>query len=925
MKNIIKYLFLSFICTVFAASAQQIQEADGQPVYQTEGSTMATSSVTGDLLLKRSSINPANTLYGRLNGLIVLQGSGYGSTGESDPIMYISGIGNISPKPPLVLIDGIERPLSMLVTEEIEDVTILKDAVALALYGMRGANGVVLVTTKRGKADKVDINVSWQHSFTSPTRLPKFANAISYVDAINEGLTNEGRNPRYTDLQRQAYETGNYPLLFPDVNWMEETLRKWGHRDQVNFSARGGTNKARFFSLINVISDRGLSKDDNSNSDYTTRLMSTTANIRTNLDINLTPTTLMQANIFARISEMNRPGAYTDTDLMWVPYNLPPNVYPVKNADGSWGGGSAIYPMNPVAQSTSTGYASTHARGIYADLLLKQDLDSFVDGLSVEGRVGFDSFFDSEDVRSKRFLAKSLIPVLDASGAPVDTAVVEYGNDDKELGFGTRLVSQNRFFDLQFQLNYSKEIGPGNLQAFLLYRQDKRVLPGQNETYIHQEVTAFGHYSLLDRYYFDLSLSSAGSGRLPQNHHWGFLPAVGAAWRLSREAFLENTGWLDDLKLRLSFGLAGSDKIPYNLDQYPFSGGNGFIFGDTYAYSWGFAEGRLPSKKVTYEKNRMLNFGIESKFIQKIALNVDVFFNKTYDIMVSKAGNTSSMLGATHSYEPNGAVKNRGIEIRVSIGDQTGDFKYNIGGQFTFTRNTIDNMNEPYRPYDYMKRTGRPVGQLFGMENIGFFQDEADISQSPLQMFSNVYPGDFKYKDQNGDNQIDENDEIPIGYTNQCPEIYYSATIDLEYKGFGVSALFQGIGNYSLYTSHASLYYPLMNNTTVSEHYLENYWRPGADNTGAKYPRLTTTESSNNYRLNNAFIANASYLKLRYAEVYYKFPASLTSKIHVDNCKLFVRGMDLFSIDQIKVIDPEARGIAYPSLKSYHVGFSLTF
>jgi len=925
MKNIIKYLFLTFICAVFAASAQQIQEADEMPVYQTEGSTMATSTVSGDCLLNRSSVNPANTLYGRLNGLIVLQGAGYGSVGEPDPTLYIRGIGTLSSNTPLVLVDGMERPLSTLVTEEIESVTILKDAVALALYGMRGANGVVLVTTKRGKEGKMDINVSWQHAFTTPTRLPKFANSIAYMDAVNEGLANEGLAPRYSNLQRQAYQNGNNPLLFPDVNWMDETFREWGHRDQINFSARGGTEKARYFSLINFISDRGLNKVDDANTDYVTRLMSTAANVRTNIDVNLTPSTLLQANLLARISEVNRPGAYTDLDLTWVPFNLPPNVYPVKNADGSWGGADAIYPMNPVAQSTATGYAATHARGIYADMLLKQDLGKFVEGLSVEGKIGFDAFFESEDIRAKQFLAKSVIPVLNESGAVVDTTINEYGRDDQELGFSTRLVSQNRFFDLQLRLNYDKEIGAGHLASFLLYRQDKKVLPGQNQTFLHQEITAFGHYSLKERYYFDLSLSAAGSARLPKNNHWGFLPAVGAAWRLSREAFLANAGWLDDLKLRLSFGLAGSDRIPYNLDLYPFVGGGAYIFGDNYIYQGGMTEGNLPAKKVTYEKNRMFNLGIESQFLQKIMLNVDVFFNKRYDIMVSRAGSISSILGATHAYAPDGEVKNHGFEIGIGISDQIGDFKYNIGGQFMFARNTIVNMNESFQPYDGLKRTGRPVGQLFGMETVGFFRDEADINQSPLQMFSNVYPGDFKYKDQNGDNQVDENDAVPIGYTNVCPEIYYSATLDLSYKKFGISALLQGIGNYSQYTAHQSLYFPLMSNATVSEHYLENCWRPGADNSGATYPRLTTTESSNNYRLNSAFIANASYLKLRSAEVYYKLPMSLISKVRVDECKLFFRGMDLFSIDQIKVLDPEARGIAYPSLKSFHLGFTLTF
>jgi len=926
MKNIIKYLLLSFISSVVLINAQQMPVVDSLPVYLTEGSAMATSTVDGNQLLKRSSLNPANTLYGHLNGLTVLQSPGYGSIGEANPTMFIRGIGTINnERNILVMVDGIERPLSSLVTEEIESVTVFKDAVALALYGMRGANGVLMVTTKRGKQGKAEMNVSYQHSFTTPTRLPKFANAAAYVDAVNEGLINEGLAPRYSNPEKDAYRSQQYPFLFPDVNWMDETLRQWGSRDQVNISSRGGSDISRYFSLINIISDRGLINEASFDPDYSGQLSSLSANIRTNLDINLTPTTLMQTNLLAQISESNRPGALTDASLMTALYTLPSNAYPVRNYDDSWGGGSSIYPMNPVANSSSTGYAVSHSRGIYADFLLKQDLDMIVEGLNIEGKIGFDAYSSGLDVRSKQFLARSVVSRLNESGFPADTIVTEYGRDDKELGFSKGTTGQQRNFDLQFRLNYQQQIGAGHLAAFLQFRQDKKVLVGINQTYMHQEITAFGQYSLNDKYYFDLSLSEAGSNRLPKHNHWGFLPAAGVAWRVSREAFLENASWLDDLKLRLSFGLAGNDRITYDLDKHMFGSRYGYLFRE-YISQGGWSETRLPSQKVTFEKTQMLNFGIESQLFKKVTLNVDMFYNKTYDIMVSQQGAISTMFGAyTYPFVPDGEVSNRGVEVGLGINDQAGDFKYSFGGQFSFVRNKIVNQNEAYQPYAYRNRTGRPVGQLFGMENIGFFRDQADIDQSPLQMFTTVYPGDFKYKDQNGDGQIDINDEVPIGYSSLCPEIYYSATLDLEYKGFGVNALLQGVGNYSVYLNTTSLYFPLTGNVTISEHYLESYWRPGADNTGAKYPRLTTTASANNYRSNTTFIADASYLKLRSAEAYYKLPASLISKIKVSDCKIFLRGMDLFSFDLIKVIDPEARGVAYPALKSYHVGLSINF
>ena len=926
MKNIIKYLFISFICSVFSTNAQQIQEADKSPVYQTEGSVMATSSVDGETLLNRSAIDPANTLFGRLNGLTALQNSNYSYTGEAGPTMYIRGIGTFNNNSILVLIDGMIRPLNTLVTEEIEDVTILKDAAALALYGMRGANGVLLVTTKRGKAGKTNINVSYQHGFTTPTRLPKFAGAGAYAEAVNEGLSNEGLTPRYSAQEINAYKSGNYPYLFPDVNWVDETLRQWGQRDQVNFTASGGTENARFFTLINYISDKGLIKEANLNPTYSTQLASAILNVRANLDINLTSTTLMQANLLGRINERVQPGFLTDAaTVMYNIYSLPSLAYPVRNFNGSWGGGSSLYPQNPVAQTSSTGYTNFHFQGLYADLLLKQDLNVIVEGLSVEAKVGFDASSEALDTRYKQFLSENVVARLNEAGAPVDTTITQYGQDVKELGYATGASNLNRFYRLQFRLNYNKDIGDGNLTSFLMFSQDMETIPGQFNTSMHEDVTAFGHYALKDRYYFDLSLSAAGSSRLPLKNRWGFLPAAGIAWRLSQESFLDNKDWLDELKLRASFGLAGNDRITYNLDQYQFIGGGSFYFRDSYTSYGGRREGRLPSNRVTFEKTRMLNIGIESQLFRVVSFNADLFYNNTYDIMVSRAGTVSSMIGVEQAYEPDGEVQNHGVELGLTFNDQMNDFKYNINGQFSFVRNKIVNMNEEFLPYDYMKSTGRPVGQMFGQEVIGFFRDQADINQSPTQLFSTVYPGDFKYRDQNDDGQINQFDIIPIGYSYLCPEIYYSAAIDLEYKGFGISAQLQGIGNYSRYLNTSGLYIPLMSNGNISEHYLESYWKPGVDNSQAKYPRLTTTESANNYQQNSAFIGDVSYLKLRLAELNYKLPESFISKLHIEKAKLFVRGLDLFSVDNIKVVDPEATGAVYPPRKSIHAGFIVTF
>ncbi len=707
------------------------------------------------------------------------------------------------------------------------------------------------------------------------------------------------------------------------MDWVDETLRQWGQRDQVNFSASGGSDRARFFSLIDYGSDRGFIKNPHENPAYSTQMSGVKLNIRNNLDLNISRTTLMQLNLLGRIGERIEPGSLSGYDLMSTLYNLPANAYPVRNESGSWGGANNT-PLNPIARSTSTGYTQLHHRGIFADLTLKQDLGMLVEGLNIEGKVSFDAYSESYDIRSKQFLYEQVTAPLDASGRPGQTTVTQYGQDDQGLGFSSSAYNMSLYYKMQFRLNYNRQIGAGYLTSFLSAGQDKQTLPGQFNTNLHQDVTAFGHYALKDRYFFDLSLSASGSSRLPKNNQWGFLPAVGAAWRISEENFLQDSRWLDELKLRASFGLAGNDRITYNLDAYPFVWAGDYIFRD-YTSFGGMREGHLPSQRATYEKTRMLNIGLEAQMFCKLTINADVFFNKTYDIMVSREGVVSSMLGATAAYEPNGEVQNHGFEIGMNYGSRTGDFKYNIGGQFSFVRNKIINMNEAYKPHDYMKYTGHPIGQQTGWEIIGFFEDQADIDQSPQQLFSTVYPGDYKYRDQNGDNRIDEYDAVRIGHTTAAPEIYYSATIDLEYKGIGLSALFQGVGNYSKILGASSIYVPLINNTNISEHYLESYWKPGADNSNVKYPRLTTTSSLNNYRNNSTYIVDGSYLKLRVAELYWDLPTSWVSRIRLSGFRVFVRGTDLFTISKIKVTDPESTGLQYPALRAYHAGFSLTF
>lgn len=917
IKEIYVAAFLSVSVFSYAQDTKMVNRGFNLSV-PSEESTVAVSTIYMDAS-KTSDINPANSLYGRLPGLISLQGSTV--AWDNDPTMYVRGLATMGTGTPLVLIDGFERPLSSLSQDEIESVTVLKDAASQALYGVRGANGVILVTTKRGILEGMKVHASYQFGINTPFRLPDMADGYTYALAMNEALRMDGLSALYSNSDLEAFRTGSNPELFPNVNWKDEALRNKGTTHQFNASFTGGGKNVSYFAAINYIGDNGFMNENYFSPDYSSQMSWDKLSARANLDINATKLTLVKLNLLGELSQHNRPATEYST-LFPMIYDVPAAAFPVKTSTGVWGGDNVR--KNPVAESVAKGFSVGNDRALYADLRIIQDLSVLTSGLSAELAIAYDNRASYWDNKTKNYLYESLQPVRDNGGTIIDITRTRYGQET-DLSFSSSLGYQNRVTTFEAKVNYEKNWQDMHqLNAAVIYHQEENSLKGINNTYRRQSYIGNASYAYKSKYLADLVLTYSGSSVLGSSDKYAFFPAISAGWVISSEDFMKEVTAIDYLKARASWGITGSDRFAYDYDKYYFKTGiSSYFFGDNNNSVSGNGEFRLPNLKLMPETAYKFNFGIDMEVFKRLSLSADVFYEKRTNILVNSSAIYSSVLGVSTPILNDGEVKNYGFEAGLSWRDRIGDFTYMLAGNFTFARNEIVNMDEGYKPYDYLKNTGNRIGQYYGLEAIGFFQDEADIAGSPVQSFSNVVPGDVKYKDQNGDKVIDDYDKVAIGYSTVLPEIMYGFSIGLGYKNVSLKADFQGVANYTLVRNMSSMYRPLVGNKNVSQHYLENRWTP--ENTNARYPRLTTKQNDNNFRESSIWAENGNFLKLRNVELAYTLPKSWVNKIRLSNINLFARGMNLFSFDHVKDMDPEQMYATYPSFRSYNIGLTLDF
>lgn len=878
------------------------------------------STVKGAELQKSFTSNLTNTLYGRLAGLTVLQGSG--EPGNDGAGLAARGLGTYVNNGFLVMIDGFENSLEQLVPDEIETISLLKDASALAIYGSRGANGVVLVTTKRGKNAPLSINFSTQQGFHQASRLPQFLGSYDYARLFNEGLKNDGKAPQYSDAALQAYQSGSDPYFFPNVNWYDQVLKQNAAISNYNLNFRGGNNTVRYFALLNYVNSNGLlinagDKDpESSNSKYGR------FNFRSNVDIDITKRLSASLTLAGTVEDKTNPAGSTTGGLFGSLATLAPNAFPVTNPDGSYGGNAAF--SNPLGNVMQTGSYSSNGRTLQSTLKLTNQLDFITPGLSVSAAVSFNNFFRSYSTKSKQYerfsIAKGGGDTIRYTKFGQKTALV--GNEDNS--------DQWRNIVFQGFLNYDRTFGKNALSGMLMYNFDSYTNVDNTTTavnalpYKHVGLGGRLTYAYNQKYIAEASFGYMGSENFAPGKRYGLFPAVSLGWVASNEGFLKNNNLLTFLKLRASYGLTGNDLIGgtrFAFDQrFPYTAQ--YNFGTANASVFGLAEGTAANPNITWEKDAKTNVGFEATLFKQLDFSLDVFNHDRYDILAKPNSTVPQYVGVVLPDLNQGKVNNKGFEGSIRYNSNPlSKIQFFAQVNAWYAKNKIVFAAEAIKLYDYQYTTGSAIGQPFGLEALGLFQNAAEIAASPKQTFAPVQPGDIKYKDQNGDGVIDQNDTKAIGNPS-LPTTTYSFQGGLKYKGFDLNFLFQGITGNTVYFG-GSLFHAFQNNGQVAPIALDR-WTPETAAT-ASYPRLSASNNLNNYRFSSFWQRDGSFLKLRNIELGYTLPQNLVEKIKFANVRIFVNGTNLLSFDKMEgYVDPETRS-GYPALRTISGGVRCQF
>ena len=899
--------------------------------------TGAVSSVGTKDILKSPVPNVAQALTGKVPGLSTIQYSG--QPGADDPAIFVRGIGSLDAKraAPLVMVDGVERSFFRLDPNEIENITVLKDASATAVFGVRGANGVILVTTKRGEEGKAQISVSTSASLQKPIRLYEYANSYDYAVAFNEKLTNDGASPVFGEKILDAFKNHTDPLLYPDMDWMELILKPTSFQSQHNLSISGGTDRVRYFTSVGILTQNGLfrSFDAGYNSNFTYNRY----NYRANLDIDVTRSTLLKINLGGRLEDTKEPN--TKSNL----FTFLTRVTPFGGAglyDGKWIHTSpdnigwdkgALENADPFECFFGKGYNQRIYNEINLDLSLQQKLDFLTKGLSLNIKGSYNSGYTHRKNRYKE------IPYYTAHRDPeTNELFFRKFREESQLYF-EESTDRGRNWYLEGSLNYDRKFGKHQVGALILYNQwrDQYPDPAQFD-YVsiprgYVGLVGRATYNFDNRYMVDFNVGYNGSENFEPGHRYGIFPAFSAGWILSEEKFMKNQSFINYLKIRGSYGIVGNDlmntksRFFYLPDAYnPY--GTSYNFGvDVSGNRDGATELQMGNPLVSWEKAGKQNYGLDFSILDEhLSGSFDYFIEKRHDILTTR--NTApNFIAITMPVVNIGKVDNKGFELVLKWNHSIGDFKYWINGNLSYAKNKIVYKDEIPHKYPWLYETGQSVGQPFGFIFDGFVT-EADLESGKLPDHKlDLKPGDAKYKDLNGDNIIDDNDQCPIG-NPIYPQLTAGITAGFEYKGFDFSMLWAGSGKVSRFIS-AGLRVPFGGgNYGLLQYMIDDHWTPETAET-AKTPRFSGAANANNYTRNSTlWLKDASYIRLKNVQIGYTFKGEWMKKIHLKNMRIYASGENLLTFDHLKIADPEAtddKQFQYPLQMIFNIGLNLNF
>ncbi len=903
-----------------------------------------------ELQAPATSIN--NMIGGRIPGIVTMQTSG--EPGKNVSQFWVRGIGTFGGgASPLVLIDGLEGDLNTIDPADVESFSVLKDASATAVYGVRGANGVILITTKRGKEGKLSITARANYTISQLKRMPNYLGASEYAKLANEARVLSGGVPIYDDLEMELIQYGLDKDLYPDVNWQKEILNPISLQQTYYLNAKGGGSIAKYFISLGYSNESAAYKQDK-NSKYVNDVAYQKITYRSNIDVNLTKSTKLYFGTDGFVTISQKPG-FTNTNQLWfLTRSLTPLLFPKRYSTGelpTYGAGD-IY--SPYTMLNETGYATeTNYRNMMT-LAVTQDLGMLLEGLSAKLQI-------ASDYKTWILESRSLAPAMyKASGRFSDgTLQLAKTRKKRDVLYGRDLY-QWRKYHLEARLNWDRTFGEHNFGALLYYHmqdiQDShwRITTNgmSNIPERYQALSGRFTYGYNNMYFVDANFGYTGSANFPSGHQFGFFPSLALGWVVSEyDVIKDNLSWLSFLKFRASYGLAGNDRIAGGA-RFPYLTLVNNHAGSTWGYNgYGVTKSQIGARNLVWEKSIKQDIGIDGKlFKDKISFTVDVYKDIRDDIYQQRTTIPGWAGLVTNPYGNVGSMYSYGSDGNIAFKyDISKDMNFTLRANYTYSANFVNYFEEAKQLYSYLGQTGYPLYVQRGYIAEGLFKDQQDIETSPLQTFGKYRPGDIKYKDVNGDGIINPYDMVPLSYTNNAPRLMYGAGGQFQYKNFVAGILFKGSGAVEYFrTGTVDQYGVLYNNgwipfydeelgnvlTIVNNQ--ENRWvpawysgDPSTENPNAMFPRLSYGNNENNSQRSTFWKENGSYLRLQEVTLGYTWSGyDIFKSMGISSINTQLVMNNLFTIDNVKYFDPEQaqyNGGKYPIPARYSLQFYVNF